>query len=40
MGNQDVAEKLALTFSIDEVQFGEHRTHLLKPGGDKIEVNE
>jgi len=37
---KDVAEKLGLTFSIDEMAFGQQRTHLLKPNGDKIDVNE
>jgi len=36
----DVAEKLGLTFSIDEMVFGKQQTHLLKPNGDKIDVNE
>jgi len=36
----DVADKLHLTFSVDEIRFGESVTIPLKPGGEKIEVNE
>jgi len=36
----DVADKLHLTFSVDEIRFGESVTIPLKPGGDKIEVTE